>query len=58
MIGYDEAAEIAKEAYETGQTVREIALEKKVLPEDELNAVLDPRAQTEGGIHAGAAAGG
>src|SRR5437867_5846775 len=31
-IGYDRAAEIAKESAKTGRTVREIALEKKVLP--------------------------
>ena len=48
-IGYDEAAALAKEAFETGRTVRELAEEKKVLPPDELEEVLDPRAQTEGG---------
>jgi fumarate hydratase class II len=52
-IGYDAAAEIAKESVRTGRTVREICREKKVLPEDELNEALDPWAQTEGGIHAG-----
>ncbi len=40
---------IAKEAYETGRTVREVALEKKVLPEKELEQVLDPWSMTEGG---------
>ncbi|RMG52186.1 MAG: class II fumarate hydratase [Acidobacteria bacterium] len=49
-IGYDAAAKIAKEAYETGRTVREIAREKRVLPEDELDRVLDPRRMTEPGI--------
>ncbi|MBT8470807.1 MAG: class II fumarate hydratase [Deltaproteobacteria bacterium] len=49
VIGYDRAAEIAKEAYRTGRTVRELALEKEVLPKDELERALDPRAQTEGG---------
>jgi fumarate hydratase class II len=48
-IGYDRAAEIAKESAKTGKTVREIALEKKVLPEAELNAALDPVAMTEPG---------
>ena len=48
-IGYDEAAALAKEAFETGRTVRELAAEKKVLPPAELEEVLDPRAQTEGG---------
>ena len=50
IIGYDAAAAIAKEAFKTGRTVRQIASEKQVLPPDELDAVLDPRAQTEGGI--------
>jgi len=49
-IGYDEAAALAKEAFDTGRTVRELAEEKKVLPPDELEEVLDPRAQTEGGL--------
>ncbi len=47
VIGYDKAAAIAKEAYASGRTVREIALEQKVLPEAELNKVLDARAMTE-----------
>jgi fumarate hydratase class II len=45
-IGYDRAAEIAKEAARTGRTVREICLERAVLPRAELEALLDPRAQT------------
>jgi len=48
-IGYDRAAEIAKESARTGKTVRQICLEKKVLPEAELNAALDPVAMTEPG---------
>ena len=52
-IGYDAAAEIAKESVRTGKTVRELCREKKVLPEDELAEALDPWGQTEGGIHAG-----
>ena len=47
IIGYDQAADIAKEAYASGRTVREVALEKKVLPPDELDRVLDPMSQTE-----------
>jgi fumarate hydratase class II len=41
-IGYDAAAKIAKEAYRTGRTVREIALGHEVLPEAELTKLLDP----------------
>jgi fumarate hydratase, class II len=48
-IGYDAAAGIAKKAYAEGRTVREVALEEKVLPADELEKVLDPRGQTEPG---------
>jgi fumarate hydratase, class II len=48
-IGYDRAAEIAKESARTGRTVREICLEKKVLPEMELTRVLDPVAMAEPG---------
>ena len=48
-IGYDRAAEIAKESAKSGKTVREICLEKKVLPEVDLNRVLDPAAMTEPG---------
>ena len=48
-IGYDAAAGIAKEAYRTGQTVREVARAKKVLPEERLNALLDPWRMTEPG---------
>ena len=45
-IGYDRAAEIAKESVKTGKTVRQLSLEKKVLPEAELRAALDPVAMT------------
>ncbi|MFL6583291.1 MAG: class II fumarate hydratase [Chthoniobacterales bacterium] len=48
-IGYDRAAEIAKESAKTGRTVRDLCREKKVLPEAELNAALDPRSMTEPG---------
>jgi len=50
IIGYDNAASIAKEAYAAGKTVREVALERKVLPEEELNRVLDPYKMTEPGV--------
>ena len=45
-LGYDKAAEIAKQAYESGKTIREICTEQKILPPDELKALLDPRKQT------------
>ncbi len=46
-IGYDAAAAIAKEAFKSGKTVREVALEQKVLDAAKLNEVLDPRSMTE-----------
>jgi fumarate hydratase class II len=39
-IGYDQAAAIAKKAYETGKTIRQVAKEESILPEDELNDLL------------------
>ena len=49
-IGYDAAASLAKEAFQQGKTVRELAKEKGVLPDDELDRVLDARSMTEPGI--------
>ena len=48
-IGYDAAAALAKEAYVSGRTVREIATEREVLPAVELERLLDPQTMTEGG---------
>jgi fumarate hydratase class II len=47
-IGYEKAAGIAKEAYRTGRTVREVAREKSGIPEARLNELLDPTGQTGG----------
>ena len=38
-LGYDRAAAVAKKAFETGKTVKEIATEDKVLPEDILKTL-------------------
>ncbi len=56
LIGYDRAAEIAKESAKTGKTVREICLERKVLSPAALARALDPVAMTEPGVE-GAAGG-
>ncbi len=48
-IGYDKAAAIAKEAYATGKTVRQVAKEKKVLTDAELDKALDPLSMTKPG---------
>jgi fumarate hydratase class II len=52
-IGYDAAAALAKEAMASNRTVREVALERKVLAREELEAILDPWSMTEGGIVGG-----
>jgi fumarate hydratase class II len=49
-IGYDAAAAIAKESFATGKTVREVALERKILPVEVLNEILDPMRMTVPGI--------
>jgi fumarate hydratase class II len=36
-IGYDKAASLAREAYEKNKTIREVAVEKRVLPEKEIH---------------------
>ena len=36
-IGYDKAADVAKESFKTGKTVRQVAAEKKLLSDAELN---------------------
>jgi len=49
-IGYDAAAKIAKESYRTGKTVREVALEQKVVTPERLKLLLDPAGMTERGF--------
>jgi fumarate hydratase class II len=41
-IGYDEAAGIAKEAFERRRTIREVVREKGILSDEEIEEVLDP----------------
>ncbi len=48
-IGYDSAAEIAKEAYATGRTIRDVARERTALSDDEIDTLLDLRRMTEPG---------
>lgn len=45
-IGYDRAAEIAREAQRTGRTVRMVAKEMGVLPAEEIDRLLDPGSMT------------
>ena len=46
-IGYEKAAALAKEAFKTGKTIRELCREQNVLPADVLEEALDPRRMTE-----------
>ena len=56
VIGYDEAAALAKEALKSGRTIRELALERGMSAED-LDRLLDPAAMTEPGLDGGPAGG-
>jgi fumarate hydratase, class II len=52
VIGYDEAAKLAKEAFKSGRTIRELALERGIAA-DELDRLLDPASMTEPGLGGG-----
>ena len=49
-VGYQKAAEIAKEAIKTGEPVRGLILQDGALTEEELQEILDPMNLTEPGI--------
>jgi fumarate hydratase class II len=49
LIGYDAAAQIAKEAAATGKTIRQLVREKGLIPEAQLTAALDAREMTTPG---------
>ena len=49
-VGYETAANIAKEALRTNQSVRELILQKKLLSEEQLTTILDPYTMTKPGI--------
>lgn len=53
-IGYDQASEVAKEAARDGVSVREVVLRRGLVPEDELDEILNFRGMTEGGGNKGA----
>jgi fumarate hydratase class II len=56
-IGYEAAAKLAKDAYKSGKTVRQMAKEQKILTEKRLNELLDPWRMTEPGGPVGSAGG-
>lgn len=46
-IGYEKAAALAKEAFKTGKTIRQLCQEQQILPDDVLSDALDPWRMTE-----------
>ncbi len=46
VIGYDASAKLAYEAYDSGRTIRELALEKQILSAEQLSELLDPDSMT------------
>ena len=56
-IGYEAAAKLAKDAYKSGKTVRQVAKEQKVLSDRRLAELLDPWRMTEPGGPVGSAGG-
>jgi fumarate hydratase class II len=42
LIGYSAAAEVSKEAYRSGKTVKQVVLEKGILSSKEAEKLLDP----------------
>jgi fumarate hydratase class II len=47
LIGYEQAAALAKEAFKGGKTIRQLCEEKGIVPSDKLRAALDPWSMTE-----------
>ena len=47
IIGYDRSAEIAHKAFESGKTIKEIAIEENILDKKELEKILDPESMTK-----------
>jgi aspartate ammonia-lyase len=61
QIGYARAAELSKQSVKENVLIRDLVRREKVLPPDEIDAVLDMRKMTEigvpGGTHGGVSAG-
>ena len=47
ILGYDRAAELAKESMRTGKTVKELVIDKGILSREDAERLLDPKALTE-----------
>jgi fumarate hydratase class II len=48
IIGYDKAAQIAKEAWETGRNIREVAYERNIADKETIDKALDAFSMTQG----------
>ena len=57
IVGYEKAAEIAKQAIAEGRSIKDVAIEQTTLSRAELDRLLDPRALTFGGIATGVTGG-
>jgi len=51
LLGYETATELAAEAMKTGKGIVELVREKKLLTEEQIGEVLDPKAMTGVGAH-------
>ena len=49
-VGYQKAAEIAKEAIKTGESVRKLIIEKGLLTKKQMDEIMDPVQMTEPGL--------
>ena len=47
LIGYEKAAKLAKDAFATGKTIRQLCEDEGILPLDTLREALDPFRMTE-----------
>jgi len=57
LIGYEKAAQIAKQAYAEGRRIKDVAADHTSLSRADLDRLLDPHALTFGGIAAGSTGG-
>ncbi|MEZ6094706.1 MAG: class II fumarate hydratase [Pirellulaceae bacterium] len=46
-IGYEKASKLAKEAFASGKTIRELCIEQNILPKETLDEALDPMSMTK-----------
>jgi fumarate hydratase class II len=49
-IGYDNGSRVAKRAFAEGRTVRDVVLEEGLMSPEDLDAALDLKAMTGGGV--------